>query len=181
KIIQNGLLFTDIYAASDRTDKGLVAIMSGFPSQGNRSIIKNVNKLESTLAIGQRYLEYGYTTSFFIGGESEFYNFKSYMLRHSIQKVVDQHDFDAKDVNSKWGAFDHLTFQKQLDYLNKSTEPFFSILLTLSNHEPFEVPGTPHFGSKSLANLFKSTAFYTDSALYNYLEKAKTTNWYKNT
>ena len=181
KLIQDGILFTNIYAASDRTDKGIVAVMSAFPSQATQSIIKNVNKLEHMPAIGQEFLANGYSTSFVHGGESEFYNFKSYMLSHDIQEVIDQYDFPLKDVQSKWGAYDHLTFQKQIEYLNESPQPFFSILLTLSNHEPFDLPGSPKYGSKSVANLFRSTAFYTDSAMYNYINKAKQTDWYKNT
>lgn len=181
KLVDDGLLFTNVYAASDRTDKGIVAIMSGFPSQATKSIIKNVNKLEYMSALGQNFFEDGYRTTFFHGGASEFYNFKSYMLSHSIQEVVDQYDFPVKDVLSKWGAFDHLTFQKQIDSLNVSPQPFFSTLLTLSNHEPFDLPNPPKFGSKSTADLFRSTAFYTDSALYDYIEKAKKTDWYKNT
>src|SRR5690606_33808669 len=120
-------------------------------------------------------------TSFFHGGESKFYNFKPYMLSHDIQKVVDKNNFSIKENTSKWGVFDHLTFQKQIGFLNKSPEPFFSILLTLNNHEPFDLPTPPRFGSKSLPNLFRSTAFYTDSVLYDYLNKAKQTAWYKNT
>lgn len=181
KLIDDGLFFTNIYSASDRTDKGIVAIMSGFPSQATKSIIKNVNKLEHMPALGQIFFENGYHTSFLHGGASEFYNIKSYMLSHNIQKVIDQYDFPAKDVRSKWGAFDHLTFQKQIDFLNESSQPFFSTILTLSNHEPFDLPGPPKFGSKSAADLFKSTAFYTDSVLYDFLEKAKTRDWYKNT
>ena len=180
-LVQDGLLFTNIYAASDRTDKGMVAIMSAFPSQATKSIIKNVNKLEHMPALGQNFFEKGYKTSFFHGGASEFYNFKSYMLSHNIEEIVDQQDFPAKDVRSKWGAFDHLTFQKQIDSLKDSPQPFFSTLLTLSNHEPFDLPNPPHFGSKGIANLFRSTAYYTDSALYDYLNKAKKTDWYKNT
>ncbi|HUH19041.1 LTA synthase family protein [Albibacterium sp.] len=181
KLIQDGVLFTNIYSASDRTDKGIIATMSGFPSQATQSIIKNVNKLEKLPGIGQEFLENGYSTSFVHGGESEFYNFKSYMLSHGIEKVIDQYDFPLKDVQSKWGAFDHLTFQKQIEYLNESPQPFFSTLLTLSNHEPFDLPGPPKYGSDSQANLFRSTAFYTDSALYSFINKAKQTNWYKNT
>src|SRR5690606_21207122 len=63
KLIKDGLLFTNIYAASDRTDKGVVAIMSGFPSQATKSIIKNVNKLEHIPALGQNFFENGYHTS----------------------------------------------------------------------------------------------------------------------
>ncbi len=181
KLIENGLTFPNFYATSDRTDKGMIAIMSGFPSQATKSIIKNVNKSEKLPAIGQEFLANGYKTSFFHGGESAFYNFKSYMLSHGIEEVIDQKNFPRKDVLSKWGAFDHLTFKKQIDYLNKSEQPFFSTLLTLSNHEPFDLPGEPKFGSKNVADLFRSTAFYTDSALNVYLTDAKKTNWYKNT
>ncbi|TCK84775.1 LTA synthase family protein [Albibacterium bauzanense] len=181
KLIQDGVLFTNIYSASDRTDKGIIASMSAFPSQATQSIIKNVNKLEHLPGIGQEFLENGYSTSFVHGGESEFYNFKSYMLSHGVQKVIDQYDFPLKDVQSKWGAFDHLAFQKQIEYLNQSPQPFFSTILTLSNHEPFDLPGPPKYGSDSQANLFRSTAFYTDSALYNYINRAKQTDWYKNT
>jgi phosphoglycerol transferase MdoB-like AlkP superfamily enzyme len=181
KLIEEGLLFTNIYSTSDRTDKGIVAIISGFHSQSTQSIIKNVNKLERLPAISQNLRRKGYNTSFIYGGESEFYNFKSYMLSHGVQDVIDQYNFPIKDVSSKWGAFDHLTFQKSIDYLNKKQQPFFSTLLTLSNHEPFDLPNPPRFGSNSLANLFRSTAFYTDSALYDYLNKAKQTDWYENT
>jgi len=181
KLISEGVLFTNIYAAGDRTDKGIVAIMSGFPSQATKSIIKNITKMEKLPGIGQEFLQQGYKTSFFYGGESEFYNFKSFMLSHGIQKVIDQYDFPLKDVRSKWGAFDHLTFSKQLTFLTKASQPFFSVLMTLSNHEPFDLPGTPKFGSNTMGNSFRSTAFYTDSTVFDYLQKAKAHDWYKNT
>ena len=180
-LIDEGILFNNIYATGDRTDKGMIAIMSGFPSQATQSIIKNVNKLEKLPALGTSFKQAGYHTSFFYGGESEFYNIKSFMLSHSIDRVIDRHSFPREQTNSKWGAFDHLTFQKQIDSLEGAAEPFFSVLLTLSNHEPFEVPGTHHFGSDGDANLFRSTAFYTDSALWDYFQKAKTRDWYANT
>jgi phosphoglycerol transferase MdoB-like AlkP superfamily enzyme len=181
KLIQDGLLFDNIYASSDRTDKGFIAIMSAFPSQATKSIIKNVNKLEKLSGIGENFRGNGYKTSFFHGGESAFYNMKSYMFSHGTEEIIDQQNFPLKEVMSKWGAHDHLVFEKQIDYLNTSPQPFFSALLTLSNHEPFDLPGPPKFGSKSLANLFRSTAFYTDSTLFAYLTHAKQTDWYKNT
>lgn len=180
-LIDQGVLFSNIYATGDRTDKGVIAVMSGFPSQATRSIIKNVNKLEKLPSLGQSFKQQGYHTSFFYGGESEFYNIKSYMLSHSIDRVIDRHSFPREQTNSKWGAFDHLTFQKQIDSLKQMPQPFFSVLLSLSNHEPFEVPGTHHFGSDTDSDLFKSTAFYTDSALWDYFQKAKKEAWYDNT
>ena len=181
ELLENGLHFPNTYSTSDRTDKGVIGIMSAFPSQATKSIIKNVSKMQTLPGIGNSFLANDYKTSFFHGGESAFYNIRSYMLDHGIEDIIDKKDFDLKDVMSKWGAHDHLTFQKQLDYLNKAREPFFSTILTLSNHEPFDLPGSPKFGSNNVANLFRSTAFYTDSVLQDYFTKAKTTAWYKNT
>lgn len=180
-LINNGLLFNNIYASSDRTDKGIIAIMSAFPSQATNSIIKNVNKLENLPGIGSELKNRGYHTSFFYGGESAFYNIRSYMLSHGIDDIIDLHNFPLKNSMSKWGAYDHLVFEKQLSYLKNSEQPFFSTLLTLSNHEPFDLPTAPKFGSKSLANLFRSTAFYTDSVMHAYFKQAKKAEWYKNT
>ncbi len=44
-------------------------------------------------------------------------------------------------MNSKWGAYDGVLLNRQLEELNKEKQPFFSTTLTLTNHEPFEVPG----------------------------------------
>ena len=41
KIAADGLLFTNIYAAGDRSEKGQVAVLSGYPNQAITSIIKN--------------------------------------------------------------------------------------------------------------------------------------------
>ncbi|MGK9117597.1 LTA synthase family protein [Olivibacter jilunii] len=181
KLIADGLLFDHIYASGDRTDKGMIAILSAFPTQSSKSIIKNIQKQAELPSLMSDFKEKGYHTSFYYGGESEFYNFKGYMLSHGCRKVVDQLCFPHREARSKWGVFDHATFGKQLRGLDKEKQPFFSTLLTLNNHEPFDLPGVHRFGTDNLPNLFRSTAFYTDSVLCSYLKQAKTKPWYKNT
>ena len=46
-IAQSGMLFTNFYASSFRTDRGIPAILSGFPAQPNTSLMKYVEKAES--------------------------------------------------------------------------------------------------------------------------------------
>jgi len=179
--IQKGILFDQIYATGDRTDKGIISILSAFPSQSSQSIIKHIDKQEKLPSMVDDFAQRGYATSFYYGGESEFYNFKGYMLSHGCKQIVDQYQFPLRDVTSKWGVFDHVTFNRQLYDLSKQREPFFSTLLTLNNHEPFDLPGTHRFGTADLPALFKSTAYYTDSVLYDYLNKAKQQPWYKHT
>lgn len=180
-LIGEGLLFSEIYAAGGRTDKGVVATLSGFPSQAVRSIMKQNSKQEKLPGIAQELSMKGYNTSFYYGGESEFFNMKSYVLSHGYQTLVDQHSFAKKDMNSKWGTYDGKVFTKNLSDLDNVQQPFFSTILTLTNHEPFELPGQAHFKGENVENKFRSTAFYTDSCLGAYLKEARTKQWYKNT
>ncbi len=181
KLVSEGILFENIYAASGRTDKGVVATLSAFPSQAIRSIMKQNEKQERLPAISQELVKNGYTSSFYYGGESEFFNMKSYILSHGYQKMVDQHSFDLKDMNSKWGAYDEKVFSKNLADLDQAKQPFFSTILTLTNHEPFELPTEPHFKGDDVDSKFRSTSFYTDSCLGVYINEAKQKTWYKNT
>ena len=181
ELIKEGLLFEHIYSASDRTDKGLVGIISGFPSQAIKSIIKENDKQERLPAISSALAKNGYQTSFFYGGDTDFSNFKSYLLSHQYQKIVDSKSLKTDEIGSTWGAFDEVTFKKQTEHLNIAKQPFFSTLLTLSNHEPFTLPVKGKFGDNSLENKFRSTSFYTDQALYNYINEAKKQVWYANT
>ncbi|WP_442591642.1 LTA synthase family protein [Pedobacter sp. AW31-3R] len=181
RMMKEGILFSNIYSTGNRTDKGIIGTLAGFPSIAAENIVKWPEKLEKIPAISQTFAKNGYQTSFFYGGESEFENYKVFIMSHDYQLLVDKNSFASKDMNSKWGAYDGVVFNRQLQELNKTKEPFFSTQMTLTNHEPFEVPGKPKFGNKDNVEKFKSTAFYTDSCLNSFLMEAKKQPWYKNT
>lgn len=181
RISEQGLSFTQFYAAADRSDKGIIGVFSAFPAQGKESIIKSIKKHEKLAGIGEEIHNAGYHTSFYYGGQSEFYNFKSYMMSHGINRVVDMADFPSSYNESSWGVYDHNVLEKMLADLNGEKTPFFSTVFTISNHEPFDLKTTYKFGNNTTSNKFKSTAFYTDSVLNEFLEKAKKESWYTNT
>ncbi|MGF1924019.1 MAG: LTA synthase family protein [Bacteroidia bacterium] len=180
-LVSKGFLFSNIYAAGNRTDKGVIGTLAGFPTLGTGSIVKWPEKMQKIPSISQSFAKKNYQTSFFYGGESEFDNYKAFVLSHGYQTLVDKNSFDKKDMNSKWGAYDDLVFSKQLEAMNSTRQPFFSTILSLTNHEPFELPTTYKFGTSSVIERFKSTAYYTDSCINAYLTKAQKQPWYKNT
>lgn len=181
KLISEGLLFTNIYSASDRTDKGMVAILSGFPSQATESIIKDNDKQVKLPSISQEAKNIGYQTSFIYGGDLNFANFKSYVISHGFENVKDLNNIETDEKLTKWGVADDVTMRQHLKDLKTVKEPFFTTLLTLSNHEPFYLKGKYKFGNKTVNNMFRSTSFYTDSLLNDYVEQAKKESWYNNT
>jgi len=181
KLIDQGYLFDQIYSAADRSDKGIIGIYSAFPAQGPESIIKHIIKHEELPGMGQEMSAAGYENAFYYGGQSEFYNFKSYMLTHGNQRVIDQNSFSQSDIKSSWGVYDNLTFKRLAEDATAGKKPFFKTLFTITNHEPFELETTYKYGKATNANKFRSTAFYTDSVIYDFIEQAKQEDWYKNT
>lgn len=180
-LAKNGVLFSNIYATGNRTDKGLIGSLASFPTLGIASMVKWPDKMQKIPALSQKFYESGYQTSFYYGGESEFDNYKAFILGHKYKKLVDKNSFKSDQINPQWGAYDGWVFNKQLSDANISKQPFFSTILSLTNHEPFDLPVAYKFGQANNTQKFKSTAFYTDSCIGSYLSEAKKQPWYKNT
>ena len=181
KLIENGLLFDNIYATSTRTDRGLVSILSGYPSLPNISLVKQPEKAAKLSFLSQHFKNLGFTTNFLYGGESEFANIKSYLLNAGFNQIIDKNNFNSKDFNSKWGAHDHIVFNRALKELKKLKEPFFSTILTLSSHEPFEVPMETIIQGSDRQSLYKNSVLYTDKTIGNFMKEIQKEMYYKNT
>lgn len=181
KLTKEGLLLTQMYGSGFRTEQGLISILSGFPSQPNNSIITTPSKSEKLPSMTIDLVDKGYSSSFYYGGEIEFANMKSYLVNTQFEKITDKQSFQKSQLNSKWGAHDEFVLQKQLHDLASEKTPFFSVVLTLSTHEPFEVPlQTPYTGGTD-EEKFKKAAYYTDHCLAAYFNAAKKQPWYSNT
>jgi len=180
-LINKGVLFSQIYSSGSRTDKGIVASLAAFPTLAAGSVVKWPEKMQKIPAISQSFFKNGYHTSFFYGGESEFDNYKAFILSHNYQKLIDKNSFSGNDLKSRWGKYDEVVFARQISDLKQEPQPFFSTLLTLTNHEPYDLPGRHKFGESDNIAKFKSTAYYTDSCINAYLNNAKKETWYKNT
>jgi phosphoglycerol transferase MdoB-like AlkP superfamily enzyme len=178
---KEGLLFTQAYGSGYRTDQGLAAIISGFPAQPNNSIITTPSKSEKLPSIVNEFKKDGYATSFYYGGEAEFANMKMYLLNSGFDKLVDKSSFSKDQFNSKWGAHDEYVLSRQADELKSEKQPFFSAVLTLSTHEPFEVPIRTPFTGDDLPSKFRSAAYYTDQCLGDYFNRARIAGWFDNT
>ncbi|MBO9615046.1 MAG: sulfatase-like hydrolase/transferase [Dyadobacter sp.] len=181
QISKEGLLFTHIYASGNRSDKGMVAILSGYPAQPTTSIIKIPKKTASLPSLPTIFKTHGWQTSFYYGGETEFANMKSYFLQQGFDRIVDINDFDSKDMNSKWGAHDHVVFNRLMHDLDQEKQPFFTTMFTLSSHEPFEVPTKTVIAGNDPEHLFLNALHYTDESLGAFLREAQTKPWWKNT
>ncbi|GAB3901962.1 alkaline phosphatase family protein [Larkinella knui] len=181
KLVHEGLLFNQFYASGDRSEKGLIALLSGFPAQATASIMTLPSKAAKLPTLGQKLKTAGYATSFYYGGETEFANIKSYLYHNQFDRIVSKSDFKPSDWNSKWGAHDHIVYNRILSDLNGAKTPFFVSLFTLSSHEPFEVPMPTVFPGKEEESLFLNSMYYADRSLGAFIAQAKKQPWWSNT
>ncbi|WP_345236218.1 LTA synthase family protein [Hymenobacter saemangeumensis] len=180
-LARTGVAFTQVYASGDRSQKGLVSLLSGYPSQPTTSIIKFPRKIEQLPHLCRTLKGAGYRSSYYYGGELAFANMKSYLRTGGYEQFTERDDFSQAEQNSKWGAHDHVLFNRLLRDLRQQPQPFFATAFTLSSHEPFEIPTKPRFAGSDETALFRNSVHYTDYALGNFLREARKQPWYAHT
>lgn len=178
-IARDGLLFTHFYASGDRSEKGLMAILSGYPNQAIRSIIKSPNKTRNLPSLAKTLGSYGYADSYTYGGELEFANIKSYLINTGYKELLSKYSFPISERTTSWGVHDQVVFNRFYNDLKKERQPFFATIFSLSSHEPFDVP-LKHFQGEDVTNLFRNSIYYADSVLGDFIKKIKKEPYWKN-
>ena len=143
RLKREGIWFENFFANSFRTDRGEVAILSGFPAQTRMSIMKLPAKSRNLPSVARSLSGAGYATSFAYGGDLNFTNQASYMYATGWQELTWQKDLHFGTPAADWGYDDALMcdwFADRVIALNDTGKPFLAGLLTLSSHTPFDVP-----------------------------------------
>ncbi len=174
--VPEGILFTRFYANSFRTDRGLLAILSGYPAQPTMSLMKYPSKTAKLPSLAMSLKRAGYGTAYYYGGDADFTNMRSYLYASGMDKIIEDVDFPIEERLSKWGVHDHLVFERLLKDMKEEnpSRPMFRIIQTSSSHEPFEVPY--HAYSDERVNAFA----YTDSVVASALQRLRNTPRWKN-
>lgn len=167
-----GVYFDNLFANSFRTDRGTVAVLSGFPAQTKMSVMKLPVKSQRLPSIARSLRREGYATSFYYGGDLNFTNTASYLYGTGFDRLTWQKDLHFDAPTSKWGYADDVVIDAFTDHVlaeAASQRPFFAAMLTLSSHEPFDVPF-----AKFDDPMLNAMAF-TDASLGRFVERVRQT------
>jgi phosphoglycerol transferase MdoB-like AlkP superfamily enzyme len=178
---KEGIYFSGVYATGDRTDKGIVGILSGYPSQPITSIVKLPQKADKLPKLPEAFVKENYQASFYYGGELELANMKSYLLGSGFNYYTQKSDFDAKDQNSKWGAHDGVVKNRIISDFKKIKQPFFTTWLTLSSHEPYDTPIQIVINGTDDESQFTNSLHYADAMVSEFVNECKKQPFWKNT
>lgn len=174
-----GIFFSNAYASSYRTDRGVVAVLSGFPGQPTSSLMTAPSKSAHLPNLGLSLRDVGYKTRFFYGGDEDFTNMRSYLMAGSFHDRICDKDFPLSDRLSKWGVPDHILFPFAANEIAHSSlmpgQKSLDVILSLSSHEPFDVP------YHHISHPYLNSIAYTDSCLGGLVEQLSGCSEWKHT
>lgn len=176
-----GLLFRRLYATGNRTVRGLEAIAASLPPTPGTSVIKRPN-CGGLFTAGQLFRGKGYDAKFLYGGNGYFDNMNAFFGGNGFE-VVDWSTLTPAEITFRnvWGVCDGDLFSRVLVECDKSFaagRPFFSMVMTTSNHQPYTYPQKVDTLSGSNR---KGAVKYTDYAIGEFIRQAKDKPWFADT
>lgn len=182
-LAQKSLLFTNVYAAGNRTVRGLEAVTLCLPPTAGESVVKREDN-KNKFSTGSVFLKKGYNVKFMYGGDAFFDNMQDFYSGNGYQ-IIDKASFAENEItfSNVWGVCDEDMYNKAIKVMNaeaQQNKPFFNHIMTVSNHRPFTYPNNKIDISGNIKSRDGGVK-YTDYALRQFFNNAKKQPWFKNT
>ncbi|MEQ1746547.1 MAG: LTA synthase family protein [Saprospiraceae bacterium] len=181
KLAKEGLSFSRCYGSGYRTDQGLVSVLAGFPAQPDQSVILHQDKANKLPGLAKTMHKAGYSTAFFYGGQLTFANMGSWLYSQQFDQIISIKDFSRAEITQLWGADDVTMLNKVTSSLGQMQQPFFATALTLSLHQPYDVPYQSRWNGVTEREKFLNCAAFADHAIGAFFQKAAQETWFGNT
>lgn len=186
KLSKEGLLFTNLYCTGTRSVRGIEQVTAGFLPNPSESIVKLGGSQQGFFTLADAFGRQNYDTSFIYGGMANFDNMASFFNGNGFKNIIDETDFDSDGkkyaMKGTWGYSDEdLAVKANEYYKNLGNKPFFSLMFSTSNHEPFEFPEGRIQLYEQPKNSVHNAMKYADFSIGKFFELAKKESYYKNT
>ena len=186
KLSKEGLLFTNLYCTGTRSVRGIEQVTAGFLPNPSESIVKLGGSQQGFFTLADAFGRQNYDTSFIYGGMANFDNMASFFNGNGFKNIIDETDFDKDGkkyaMKGTWGYSDEdLAVKANEYYKNLGNKPFFSLMFSTSNHEPFEFPDGRIDLYEQPKNTVHNAMKYADFSIGKFFELAKKEAYFKNT
>ncbi|MCB9494981.1 MAG: sulfatase-like hydrolase/transferase [Desulfobacteraceae bacterium] len=188
RIYSEALVFKNFYANGQRSIFGITSTLISIPQIQGLPYLGKGLEISNIFRPAKYFNSKGYNTiaaqsstrrSFRVSSITKALGFKEFYGMEDIPVIF---DYDTHETPNFGWDYDTLDFF--FHKLNSSEKPFFSFVFTGTTHEKFILPHKqfekyPHepYG----LNGYLNTLFYSDYSLGNFFEKARATDWFKNT
>ncbi|KGQ56272.1 LTA synthase family protein [Gallibacterium anatis] len=184
QLSKEGWWFENLYATGTRSVRGIEAVITGFTPTPARSVVKLPNSQTNFFTIADLLKRHGYHTSFIYGGEKHFDNMASFFYGNGFEEIVDENDYPHPMFKGTWGVSDEDLFiraDQEFEKLSQQGKPFFSLVFSSSNHDPFEFPDNKISLYEQPKATRNNAAKYADFALGEFFKRAKQSKYWKDT
>lgn len=179
---KEGMLLTRLYSTGTRTVRGLESVSAGFLPTASRSVVTLDLSQRGFFTIAELLKRQGYSTEFIYGGNSDFDNMRAFFYGNGFQNVVDEQAFSHPTFHSTWGVSDEDLVQRaNQEFVAHGDQPFFALMLSTSNHEPFDYPAGRIEPYEQPLNTVHNAMKYADYAIGEFFKLAKQEAYFKNT
>ena len=172
--------FSRFYSSGIHTNHGMYSTLYSFPAIMKRNAMKgSVVPVYSGLPTVLK--ENGYRNLFFMTHESQYDNMNAFFRTNGFDEIYAQENYPAEKAVNSFGVQDDFLYQYALPVLNeraKSGQPFFTVLLSISNHPPYVIP--PYFHPRS-KKPEEQIVEYADWAIARFMKEARKQPWFDNT
>jgi phosphoglycerol transferase MdoB-like AlkP superfamily enzyme len=190
QLTKDGIFFNRCFTPHFATARGMFATLTGIPDvQMSKFSTRNEEALDQHMIVNNFE---DYDKHYFIGGSSEFNNYRGLVQNIKGVQVHEEGSFKSPKVNV-WGISDKDLFLEANQAFSKEAKPFFAIIQTAGNHRPYTIPETDKdfsrkevpqdtllkygFLSAEEYNAFR----YFDYAFMHFIEAAKKEQYFHNT
>ncbi|MES1241302.1 MAG: LTA synthase family protein [Acidobacteriota bacterium] len=181
-LTQEGLLFTRAYSTGNRTIRALEATTSSLPPLPGVSIVRRPQS-RNLFTLPSLLRGHGYQTLFVYGGRALFDGMGGYLRANGVDRVVEQKDYPKDAFRTAWGVSDEAIFDRaltEMDAMHAKGRPFYTLVLSVSNHRPYQFPQGEIRWDPSLRSR-ENAVRYADWALGRFVRQARQHEFFKDT
>jgi phosphoglycerol transferase len=181
-LAKNGILFTNCFSNGPRTQYAVVSVLGGFPAILSNNPIrrKGLNEFQS---IANVLLKKNYSTNFITAGDVNYDDMDMYLKQGGFQNIYDEKNIREFRFKNEWGVSDEDMFDYALKKIGELKTPYFTSILTISNHSPWKLPEYFEKTHLEIKNYDKRSVmfYYADYAIGKFIRKLSKLDNSKNT
>ena len=179
-ICRHSLVFDNIWSAGIHTNHGMYSTLYSFPTIMKRNAMKG-SVIPTYSGLPTVLQENGYHTMFFMTHESQYDNMNAFFRTNGFDEIHAEEDYPKEKIANHFGVQDDYLYEYALPVLTNRAatgQPFFGVLLSISNHPPYVIP--PYFHPRS-TDVEDQIVEYADWSIRKLMTEAQKQPWFDNT
>lgn len=148
-LYHESMTFDNIWSAGIHTNHGMYSTLYSFPAIMKRNAMKG-SVIPTYSGLPTVLKDNGYRNLFFMTHESQYDNMNAFFRTNGFDEIYAEENYPPEKIANHFGVQDDFLYEYALPIFDEKAQtgqPFFGVLLSISNHPPYVIP--PYFQPKS--------------------------------